>query len=291
MLLTGPAPPARAESYQQKALDSMRQLPPFSPVFNKLLGSLAKELVNVSEVADWIEKDSVIAGQVLRTVNSSAYGLRGTVAGIRHAIAILGINKLRNMTLSLSVSRIFSQVRTPKSWSTAHYNLHAAACAIMADQLALYRAVDFGEGAFAAGLLHDIGRLVIAAGLPGEFALIEQMERETGMPTWRCEQEVLGFSHGELAGLILKQWNLPKPIELAAETHHFPPLASNGLLPLGQIVALANELVNRMGIAIVQTAAQPEEIAPILEEQGWGNVNEKITKAFVIEFEALRSAF
>ncbi len=291
MTLAEPVSSEKTSLYKEKALESLRQLPPFSPVFAKLMESLSKENVSVSELADWIEKDAIIAGQLLRTVNSSAYGIRGTVSSVRHAIAVLGISKLRNLALGLSVLRIFSRVRMPKSWSTSRYNLHSAATAIMADQLALYRASEFGEGAFVAGLMHDIGRLVIAVGLTPQYEMIQQMALETGLPGWRCEQEVLGFSHAELAGLILQRWNLPKPIQMAAETHHFPPLTNGGLVPLGQIVSLANEIVNKMGICINPTTAPHEDAGPILAENGWGEVSEQIMRTFVAEFQAMRGSF
>ncbi len=291
MTLAEPVSSEKTSLYKEKALESLRQLPPFSPVFAKLMESLSKENVSVSELADWIEKDAIIAGQLLRTVNSSAYGIRGTVSSVRHAIAVLGISKLRNLALGLSVLRIFSRVRMPKTWSTSRYNLHSAATAIMADQLALYRASEFGEGAFVAGLMHDIGRLVIAVGLTPQYEVIQQMALETGLPGWRCEQEVLGFSHAELAGLILQRWNLPKPIQMAAETHHFPPLTNGGLVPLGQIVSLANEIVNKMGICINPTTAPHEDALPILAENGWGEVSEQIMRTFVAEFQAMRGSF
>ena len=291
MTLAEPVSSEKTSLYKEKALESLRQLPPFSPVFAKLMESLSKENVSVSELADWIEKDAIIAGQLLRTVNSSAYGIRGTVSSVRHAIAVLGISKLRNLALGLSVLRIFSRVRMPKTWSTSRYNLHSAATAIMADQLALYRASEFGEGAFVAGLMHDIGRLVIAVGLTPQYEVIQQMALETGLPGWRCEQEVLGFSHAELAGLILQRWNLPKPIQMAAETHHFPPLTNGGLVPLGQIVSLANEIVNKMGICINPTTAPHEDAGPILAENGWGEVSEQIMRTFVAEFQAMRGSF
>ena len=291
MTLTEPVSSEKADRYKNLALESLRQLPPFSPVFSRLMESLSKENVTVAELGDWIEKDAIITGQLLRTVNSSAYGLRGTISGIRHAIAVLGISKLRNLALGLSVLRIFSRARMPKSWSTSRYNLHSAATAIMADQLALYRASEFGEGAFVAGLLHDIGRMVIAIGLTPQYEVIQQMELETGSPIWRCEQDVLGFSHCELAGLILQRWNLPRPIQLAAETHHYPPTSNGGLVPLGQIVSLANDIVNKMGICISPTSAPHEDAGPILAENGWGEVSEKIMRTFVSEFQAMRGSF
>lgn len=291
MTLVEPVTSEKADRYKALALESLRQLPPFSPVFTKLMESLARENVSVAELADWIEKDAIIAGQLLRTVNSSAYGIRGTVSSVRHAIAVMGISKLRNLALGLSVLRIFTRIRVPKSWSTSRYNLHSAATAIMADQLVLYRASEFGEGAFIAGLLHDIGRMVIAISLTPQYEVIQQMELETGAPIWRCEQEVLGFSHAELAGLILQRWNLPKPIQVAAETHHYPPSTNGGLVPLGQIVSLANDIVNKMGICINPTVGVQEEAGPILAENGWGEVSDKIIRTFVTEFQAMRGSF
>jgi len=96
---------------------SLGQLPPFPAVLNKLLASLNDEDISYADVAQLIEKDAVLSANVLRLVNSAIYGRRGTITSITHAISILGINKLRNTVLGFSISRMWTQVKTPSSWS------------------------------------------------------------------------------------------------------------------------------------------------------------------------------
>jgi HD-like signal output (HDOD) protein len=92
----------------------MSDLPPFSPVFNRLLASLANEDTPLGEIAGIIEKDAVIAGNVLKLVNSAMYGRRDSVTSIRHASSLLGINRLRNAVLGLSLARMWNNVKTPQ---------------------------------------------------------------------------------------------------------------------------------------------------------------------------------
>jgi HD-like signal output (HDOD) protein len=88
---------------QEKALGQLGKLPPFSPVLSKLMASLADEDVSFSEIAGWIEKDTVLAGNMLRLVNSALYGLRGTVNSVRHAVSLLGLSRIRNTAMSISL--------------------------------------------------------------------------------------------------------------------------------------------------------------------------------------------
>ena len=282
---------ANREKLIAKAMQSLNKLPPFSPVFSKLLASLSNENVSVSELADWVEKDAIIAGQLLRTVNSAAYGQSGTISSLRRAVAILGLAKLRNISLGMSVSRIWTHIRTPKSWSTAHFNLHSAACAIMADQIAAQASVEFGEAAFVAGLLHDIGRLVIALGLPDEYELVQQAYSESVRPYWEVEQEQLGFTHGELGGMILQKWNLTQPVQLAVSTHHGLAIEPIGTHSLGWALEVADETVNRMGIAIMIQQTPPEDGTECLAQFGLEASSTKILKSFNLEFEELKAIF
>lgn len=274
-----------------KAMQSLNQLTPFSPVFSKLLASLSNENVSVAELADWVEKDAIIAGQLLRTVNSAAYGRLGTINSLRRAVAILGLAKLRNISLGMSVSRIWTHIRTPKSWSTAHFNLHSAACAIMADQIAAQASVEFGEAAFVAGLLHDIGRLVIALGLPEEYELVQHAYHESVRPYWEVEQEQLGFSHGELGAMILQKWNLAPQVQLAVETHHGTAIEPIGARSLGWALEVADETVNRMGLSIMIQQTPPEDGTECLAQFGLEASSAKILKTFNLEFEELKAIF
>jgi hypothetical protein len=131
-------------------MKSLDQLPPFSPVVNSLMASLADEDVSFAHLASVIERDSVLAGNVLRLVNSALYGRRGTISSVRAAVSILGLTKLRNYVLGLSVARIWAKAKTPPSWDMERFNLHGTAVAVLADLIVQKGPFDYPEGAFAA---------------------------------------------------------------------------------------------------------------------------------------------
>ena len=237
---------------KQRALRSLGSLPPFSPILNRLLASLAQEEVSFSKLADLIEKDTVVAANVLQLVNSALYARRGTVNSVRHALSLLGVNKLRNAVLGMSMTRMWKQVRTPPAWSMSRFNLHSVATAQLADMLAQKVPVAYPEGAFIGGLLHDIGQLPIAIGLPEQYSQIVERVQAEGCSTADAERDLLGFTHAELSSEALFAWNLPVPIQEAVRDHHFTAAARvGGELPLASVVSAADRYVNSMGASIL----------------------------------------
>lgn len=239
---------------RDKVLRSLGKLPPFPPVLNRVLASMASEDVSFGAVSDLIEKDTVLAGNVLKIVNSALYGRRGTVNSVRHAVSLLGINKLRNAVLSMSIARMWASVKTPPGWSMTRFNLHSVAAGILCDLLAQQRRVEYGEGAFVAGLLHDVGLLLVAIALPDEYREVEQLYRG-GYRSWcECETEVFGFTHPEISAEALSAWNLPEPIRAAVVEHHctasFPGTAQLPEISLGMLLFAANGFVNSSGISV-----------------------------------------
>ena len=131
--------------YRDKLLAAVDRLPPFSPVLNRVLASLADEDVSFGELAGLIETDTVLAGNILRLVNSPLYGRRATINSVRHAVAIIGTIKIRNLLLGLSVARRWTGVRVPKRWSARQFNLHSLAVDVLSDLLALELPVPYPE--------------------------------------------------------------------------------------------------------------------------------------------------
>src|SRR5690348_13985394 len=153
---------------REKILGALDKLPPFSPVLTRLLATLANEDVSFGELAAIIETDAVLAGNLLRVVNSPLYGRIATINSVRHAVAILGSAKIRNLVLGLSVSRRWAGARVPGRWNPRQFNAHSLAVAVLSDLVALELPVRYPEGAFTAGLLHDVGKLLIALAMPEE---------------------------------------------------------------------------------------------------------------------------
>jgi len=262
---------------------------------NRLLASLAKEDVSFNKLGDLIEKDPVMAGNLLHLVNSALYARRGSINSVRHALSLLGINKLRNAVLGMSITRMWNQVHTPPSWSMARFNMHSSGCAILSDLLSQRLSVDYAEGAFVAGLLHDVGRLLIALGLTEEYGRILQMHEQDGKPLLECEMETTGLTHPELSAEALAHWNLPEAIQNAVRYHHTPDLDRSpvgpGEIALSRVLDAANQYVNSMGVSIFKTC--PESADPtLIESLGLtGDQLQTVLADFKTEYEAMSAFF
>jgi HD-like signal output (HDOD) protein len=213
------------------------------------MASLAQQDVSFAAISVLIEKDTVLAGNLLKIVNSALYARCGTITSVRHAVSMLGVNKLRNATLGMSVARMWNQIKTPPGWSMASFNLHSAGVAILSDLLAQKLPVDYAEEAFAAGLFHDLGWLLVVLGCPEEFKQASRAIQQSDPASAPGESEILGISHGELSAQALAIWNLPEPIQNAVRYHAKPeedPAAGSAMVPLSRIVNMADQCVRRM---------------------------------------------
>ena len=279
-LTSAPAPNA----LKAQALRALGSLPPFSPILNQLLASLANEDASITKLADLMEKDTVVSANILRLVNSAMYGRRGTVNSVRHALSLLGVNKLRNAVLGMSIARMWRQVRTPAHWSMASFNMHSVATAQLADLLAQKLPVAYPEGAFVAGLLHDVGSLLIAVGLPDESSKIVERASNEGCSITEAERDVLGFTHAELSADALIAWNLPAPIQEAVRDHHLDAtVAAGGELPLASLVSSADRYVNSTGVSIIPPQGDPVPDPTVLAALG---LSAELRHLVLAEFEA-----
>lgn len=283
----------RKGACRAKALKTLGDLPPFSPVLTRLLADLGREDVSFGKLADLIEKDTVIAGNVLHVVNSALYGRRGSINSVRAAVSVLGLNKLRNFVLSMSVSRMWSQAALPRRFNTARFNRHSVATAIMADLLAQHLPVPYPEGAFVAGLFHDLGKMLIAVGMKSEWEEIDAMYHRGGCSLMDCEEAVLGVSHAELSGAAVASWNLPAPIQAAVYHHHCPePLAPGLQTSLSRAVAAADHHANNNGCSVdPQIQERDLQCDHTLVSLGLADRCESVTQQYQAELEAIAGFF
>lgn len=283
-----------AIDYKTDILRKLGELPPFSPVLQRVLASLANDDLSYHELGKQIEQDTVLAGNVLRIVNSAAYGRRGTVTAIPHAISILGLNKLRNLILSFSISKMWSTTKPAPGWSHERFNLHSLATALVADGIAQHADVEFAEGAFVAGLLHDFGKLLVAVALPADYIEIVEMAKITGRSWHECEQSLLGETHATYSALAIERWNLPEPVQRAAARHHEPESRQGSLWPLSLTVATADAVVNQLGHTVLALSELPgPETAEFAHRMLADTISETAAAAiledFSREFQAITS--
>jgi len=281
-----------APTNRQKLLESAGTVPPFPRILDRLLASLAKEGVLLAEVSELAEKDTALAGNLLRTVNSSLYGMSGTINSVRHALAILGLERVRNVALTMSLVRLWRRDPSVPGWSSSRFNLHCTATAIMADLLVQHRSTEYPEGAFIAGLFHDFGKLLVASLLPLEFGAVRTRVEAEGEDQESSERELLGITHSELSGTVLESWNLPAPIIQAVRNHHSPRVEPEAILSLAVAVNAADQCVNRMGISAL--ASHPEngkDAAEALADRGLVEEPARLLHEFRTEFEVAKGYF
>jgi HD-like signal output (HDOD) protein len=287
--------PAGTPTVRERSLIALGQLPPFSPILNRLIASLASEDVSFAKIADLIEKDTVLAGNILKLVNSALYGLAGTVNSIRHAVSLLGISKLRNAALSMSVARMWSQVKTPAGWSTPNFNQHSVGVGILSDLLAQRLNVEYAEGAFAAGLFHDLGLLLVAIGMHDEYKQLTLLTQKSKKWEPEYETQVLGMTHAELSADALAQWNLPDEIQTAVRYHGSPELdptkVEPGQVTLSHVLNAADRYVKGTGVFVSLFESPSEDPQSALDQLGLGERLPVILNEFENEFTAIKAYF
>lgn len=283
-------------SPRSRTLKCLEQLPALSPVSSQLLAKLARPQCNVTDLTGLVGRDAVLAAQILRLANSAAFGRAQQISSIKHAIAMVGVGTMRKFMLASSLSNLFARFRKPPGFSLARFNLHAVAVATLVELMAEDLPLDERHSAFVAGLLHDIGKMVIAVSLPREFENLLGVAAVSGLPLWECEREVLGTDHAEISGLAAQRWGLAAPIACAVACHHEPDRAKTfeqtapGRLGLSLVIHKADAFVNYLGLGLVPPSAVRGE-PPSLEFPGIPFTPERALKNFELQIKTLSEVF
>lgn len=289
-----PEPP-RVPDYRAELLAAIDDLPPLPLVLNRLLQLLNDSKSSSAQIAAMIERDAVLSGSVLRCVNSAYYGLNSTVSSIRHAVSMLGFTTVRNLALAFSMRRMLTRSRTPPARLYARYSQHSLSCAMLCHYLVSYSATEDAEAGFAAGLFHDIGKLLMLTSFPDMLPrIIEQYESGEGSYE-QAEQDVLQVTHSELGKIVLEKWQLPACIQQAVEFHHHPadcPREPDRRVALAEIVQAADLYVNEYGLEILPTKrSSPYPADRAFEELGLRQKLPEVLEKFKNEYESIRSLF
>ncbi|HYR96844.1 MAG TPA: HDOD domain-containing protein [Candidatus Binatus sp.] len=194
-----------------------KNLPTIPTVLSKILQLVDSESSNGKELITIIERDQALTGKMLRLANSAFFGQSRRVATIPRAVVLLGFSTVRNLALGVKVwdalGSGIARNRLEELW------LHAVAVAAATKAVAAKLRAGDPDEAFTAGLLHDVGRLVLA------MRFREDYWRSTGgageiEPVATLEAEHFGIDHGEVGGWILEAWSLPPAIVEAVRLHH-----------------------------------------------------------------------
>lgn len=234
--------PRVAHDPREIVLGRVRELPPLPLVVQELLAVMRRPESSAEDITRVLSADQALAGKILRLVNSSFYGMPGHVGTISQAVVILGHAALRNLAMSLavvdSIGRDLPAERRQVFWQ------HALATAAGAEVVARHAGLPEPEEAFVAGLLHDIGHLILAIALPSEY---ERAAAAGLLGDPDRERDVIGMDHCRAGRLVLQHWRLPSSLVECVRLHHSVGSCLGGHTPLLTAVALADRLARLQG--------------------------------------------
>lgn len=222
-------------------------IPSLPTVIENVNRAISEDSCSASQLGSIIERDQALASKVLRLANSSYYGLSGKVDTISRAITILGFNTVKNIALSISVLKIFNgslkhTVDFIGLWS------HSLACAVASKVLMSVKHKQQAEKVFLAGIMHDIGKLLINFVFSAEQETI--MSRVAGSHNaslLEAELEVMGCTHADMGAIMTEIWKFPHDITEPIKHHHHPQNATKSKEIVSAIHA-GNEIVKAMAL-------------------------------------------
>lgn len=241
---------------------NIRDLPALPAIVLELIRTFGQEDVDIDTLAAKIARDQALAARTLRLANSSFYGLPSRVTTIGQAIVVLGFDAVRTLVAGSGIIGTLSaggaQIDVAGFWR------HSMATAVCARSLARHTGLN-PENAFIAGLLHDIGRLVLATRFASGYGEVRAWRERGDGWLLEAEQAVLGIDHQQVGLMLAESWKFPLPIRRAIGNHHRPEAEDFG--GLASVVHAANAIVHALDLA-----GEPDALVPPVMDAAWDSL-------------------
>jgi HD-like signal output (HDOD) protein len=206
----------------KKIVGRIRDLPTLPRTALKITTLVNDPKASAKDLAKIITDDQVLTARLLRLVNSSFYGFPQKISTVTNAIVLLGFDAIRNLLLTTSVFSLFSNNKKVGASLLERYWDHSLGCAIGSKIIGSHIAYEKIEELFVAGLLHDIGKIVVIQFMEDKFEQIREMVNSEKMLMVEAEKRVLGFTHAQIGHLLAQRWNLPSKLVDIISLHHLP---------------------------------------------------------------------
>ena len=226
----------------------------FPDVYFRLKKILESSTSSAKDIAQVIGSDVALTTRLLKLVNSPLFGLTQKVDSLERAVSLVGEEELTSLVLGISAIRYFKDI-PPELMDMQTFWKHSLSCAIFAKIIASkYKDVS-DETLFTAGLLHDVGKLILFKNMPYSSVETLVFARENMIPLIEAEEYVLGFTHTEVSKLLMDSWEFPDTINDIVSNHHNPIEAS--FEKGAAIIQLADNLANAVGLSYGTTFVVP----------------------------------
>lgn len=228
-------------------VSAVGELPASPAIVSRLMGLTSDLDTKVTDISGVLASDQSLTAKVLKLSNSSFYGRPSTVATLEEAIMMLGYASVQSLVIATSAHTMYNKDDTDgykkKLWC------HSLATAIAVRQIALHISSSNKEELFIAALLHDIGKLVLMDKMPDQYReIIAEVEKNKDT-FFEVETRILGFTHCDVALLLLESWSFPESLTTTAVQHHqLPSFDKDESIPNSYVISLGNEMSKTLDV-------------------------------------------
>ena len=222
MMMSPTEPAALRRLSVDEVAAAVGEVPALSPAVRRVMDACDSLETTAQDVAEAILADQGLTANVLRLANSAHYGHPRRITTATDAVVLLGVSAVRSLAISSHTAQLLQRPLPGYAMGRGDLWRHSTSVAFVSRRLALETGAAAAEEAFIAGLLHDVGKVVLSDLMGPSFERMTRISHEQRLPMWRVEREVLGFDHAELGSRIAERWRFPGSLVEAIGMHHRP---------------------------------------------------------------------
>ena len=227
----------------KKIVSQIESLPSLPTIYTEIIAEMQSDDPSIKKISEIIGRDVSMTAKILQVVNSVFFGLPQKIGNPKQAVMLLGLETVKSLVLSVKIFSEFSQKKY--SW----FNIdaifkHSISVSSYAKAIVKYEKMDQDliNYSLMAGLLHDLGKLILATNFKDTYQQVLTESRNSDHKLWELEQETFGTSHAEIGAYLMGLWNLENPIIEAIAFHHCPAKSASNQMGLLTVVHVANAL-------------------------------------------------
>ena len=221
-------------------VENISTIPTIPSVLKQLSTIIENPKISLNEISHFVSQDPALTTKILQMVNSALYGFPGRISSVNHAVMLLGLNVVKGLLLSVSVFEIMHK-------AMIGLREHSIGVAIASKVLARMKGLKEPEEVFVAGLLHDVGKVILTLSWPEEYDRTVKEAESSGIAIFDAERSRFSETHAAVAGWLAEKWHFPRKLCECIANHHRPQTSS--LAPLETaIVHVADVLVKARGL-------------------------------------------
>ena len=227
----------------KKIVSQIESLPSLPTIYTEIIAEMQSEDPSINKITDIIGRDVSMTAKILQVVNSVFFGLPQRIGNPKQAVMLLGLETIKSLVLSVKIFSEFSQKKY--SWFDIDaifkhsISVSSYAKAIVKNEKMDQDLINYS---LMAGLLHDLGKLILATNFKDTYQQVLTESRNSDHKLWELEQETFGTSHAEIGAYLMGLWNLENPIIEAIAFHHCPAKSASNQMGLLTVVHVANAL-------------------------------------------------